>query len=214
MLFVRRCPAATRNGCARLLRRWSSSSSEGEDDIFEDRMNIKVSEDKCSYGVRKIKEWIKARELDNTYRVRRIVDPLVHTGMYIEFPHLISMSVETHPMVCTSDFAETALMPTLETVEDPSYTKELESPRLILLEPLGYNERAFCLKHKEPSELFDHILKLRKLLLKATAQDGIVELPGGETIDMRAPWAIKADKAERAKREQVPIYVKSDYGPA
>lgn len=111
----------------------------------------------CSYSIRKVTEWLTAKDLAfnfNSPNLSSGMPEMTQTGIVFKVNDAMRLSVQTHPIVTGTAFAETALQNDKGVVYCPE---------------LGYDE---VIRHAEPEELFEHITKLLELLKEKPADFG------------------------------------------
>lgn len=117
-----------------------------------------------AYAANKISKWLTQNGFKHHPRSSNIDGFVLYEhGICIEFksPYestdFVSMSVQTHPAISGSSFAETAILRNSKTLITPIC--------------LGYHE---VLRHDEPQDLFDHIQKIAALIANRKVFDQVV----------------------------------------
>lgn len=111
----------------------------------------------CSYSIRKITEWLDAKELAFNYNSPNLsggLPEMIQTGLVFKVNDAMYLSVQTHPTIAASAFAETALQ---------------NEKGVVYCSELGYDD---VIRHTEPEELYEHITQLLELLKEKPADFG------------------------------------------
>jgi hypothetical protein len=115
-----------------------------------------------TYSVRKITEWLDQQGFSDYSRCNpRIVDAgFVTSGIRLGLGDIYELSIQTHPMIASYAFAETAI-------------KRKDNGKLVYISKYGYY--GDVIRHDDTIDLFNHIQLLMQDIKNYTEDDESVE---------------------------------------